>query len=44
VEMRVRQGGRTSITPVRSAYYMVKVLMAVAMQMLRRPVKLPDVP
>jgi glycosyltransferase involved in cell wall biosynthesis len=44
VEMRVRQGGRTSITPVRSAYYMVKVLMAVAMQMLRRPVKFPDVP
>ena len=44
VEMRVRQGGRSSITPVRSAYYMVKVLMAVAMQMLRRPVKLPDVP
>jgi glycosyltransferase involved in cell wall biosynthesis len=44
VEMRVRQGGRSSITPLRSAYYMVKVLMAVAMQMLRRPVKLPDVP
>ena len=44
VEMRVRQGGRTSITPLRSAYYMVKVLMAVAMQMLRRPVKLPDGP
>jgi glycosyltransferase involved in cell wall biosynthesis len=44
VEMRERQGGRSSITPLRSAYYMVKVLMAVAMQMLRRPVKLPDVP
>ena len=42
VEMRERQGGRSSITPLRSAYYMVKVLMAVAMQMLRRPVKLPE--
>jgi glycosyltransferase involved in cell wall biosynthesis len=42
VQMRVRQGGRSSITPVRSAYYMLKVLMAVAMLMLRRPVKLPE--
>ena len=42
VQMRERQGGRSSITPVRSAYYMLKVLMAVAMQMLRRPVKLPE--
>jgi glycosyltransferase involved in cell wall biosynthesis len=36
VEMRERQGGRSSITPVRSAYYMVKVLLAVLMQLLRR--------
>jgi glycosyltransferase involved in cell wall biosynthesis len=42
VQMRERQGGRSSITPVRSAYYMVKVLMAVGMLMLRRPVKLPE--
>ena len=44
VQMRERQGGRSSITPVRSVYYMLKVLMAVAMQMLRRPVKLPEEP
>jgi glycosyltransferase involved in cell wall biosynthesis len=44
VVMRERQGGRSSITPLRSAYYMLKVLMAVAMQMLRRPVKLPEQP
>ena len=30
VQMRERQGGRSSITPLRSAYYMLKVLMAVA--------------
>jgi glycosyltransferase involved in cell wall biosynthesis len=44
VQMRERQGGRSSITPVRSAYYMLKVLMAVAMLLLRRPVKLPEEP
>ena len=42
VQMRERQAGRSSITPVRSAYYMLKVLLAVAMLMLRRPVKLPE--
>ena len=42
VQMRTRQAGRSSITPVRSAYYMLKVLLAVAMLMLRRPVKLPE--
>ena len=42
VQMRERQGGRSSITPVRSVYYMLKVLLAVAMLMLRRPVKLPE--
>jgi glycosyltransferase involved in cell wall biosynthesis len=42
VEMRARQGGRSSITPLRSGYYMVKVLLALAMQLLRRPVKLPE--
>jgi glycosyltransferase involved in cell wall biosynthesis len=42
VEMRPRQGGRSSITPLRSGYYMVKVLLALAMQLLRRPVKLPE--
>ena len=42
VAMRERQGGTTSITPIRSAYYMVKVLLAIAMQLLRRPVRLPE--
>ncbi len=42
VQMRTRQAGRSSITPVRSMYYMLKVLLAVAMLMLRRPVKLPE--
>jgi glycosyltransferase involved in cell wall biosynthesis len=44
VQMRERQGGRSSITPVRSAYYMLKVLMAVGMLLLRRPNKLPEEP
>ena len=39
-----RQGGRSSITPIRSGYYMVKVTMAIAMVLLRRPVTLPEVP
>ncbi len=36
VEMRSRQGGRSSITPLRSVYYMVKVLLAILMELLRR--------
>jgi hypothetical protein len=34
--MRARQGGRSSITPMRSGYYMTKVLLAILMQSLRR--------
>jgi hypothetical protein len=37
VAMRARQGGVSSITPLRSSYYMVKVLLAIGMQVLRRP-------
>ena len=37
VQMRQRQGGVSSITPLRAGYYMVKVLLAVTMQSLRRP-------
>ena len=44
VQMQERQSGRSSITPIRSGYYMIKVIMAVAMVMLRRPVQLPEVP
>jgi glycosyltransferase involved in cell wall biosynthesis len=42
VEMRERQGGRSSITPLRSAYYMVKVLLATLMQVMRQPARLPE--
>ena len=42
--MRERQGGRSSITPIRSGYYMIKVTMAIGMVLLRRPVKLPEAP
>jgi glycosyltransferase involved in cell wall biosynthesis len=40
VQMRERQGGRSSITPVKSGYYMLKVIMAIVMVLLRRPIKL----
>lgn len=36
VRMRDRTGGRSSITPVRSAYYMVKVLLAVFIDLLKK--------
>ena len=35
VAMSERAAGRSSITPLRSAYYMVKVMLAIVMQMLR---------
>lgn len=37
VRMMERQGGRSSITPIRSAYYMIKVLLAVMISFLRPP-------
>jgi hypothetical protein len=36
VTMAPRQGGQSSITPVRSAYYMVKVILAILIGLLRR--------
>lgn len=39
VEMDERQGGASSITPVRSVYYMIKVMLAVIVISLRSPVK-----
>lgn len=36
VTMNPRYGGQSSITPVRSAYYMVKVIMAILVGLLRR--------
>jgi glycosyltransferase involved in cell wall biosynthesis len=44
IEMRERRGGRSSITPIRSGYYMIKVVMAIGMVLLRRPVRLPEAP
>ncbi len=37
VTMRARTGGRSSLTPVRSAYYMVKVILAILINLLRKP-------
>jgi glycosyltransferase involved in cell wall biosynthesis len=34
--MRKRQGGKTSITPVRSLYYMVKVLLAILIDLIKK--------
>jgi hypothetical protein len=36
VRMRDRTGGRSSITPIRSAYYMVKVLLAVFVDLMKK--------
>jgi glycosyltransferase involved in cell wall biosynthesis len=35
--MKPRLGGQSSITPLRSAYYMMKVILAILIGMLRRP-------
>ncbi|MBC7811092.1 MAG: glycosyltransferase family 2 protein [Burkholderiales bacterium] len=37
VTMNPRYGGQSSITPLRSGYYMVKVILAILIGMLRRP-------
>jgi glycosyltransferase involved in cell wall biosynthesis len=44
IQMHERRTGRSSITPIRSGYYMIKVTMAIAMVLLRRPVRLPEAP
>ena len=36
VRMRDRTGGRSSITPIRSAYYMIKVLLAVFVDLMKK--------
>jgi len=36
VVMRDRMEGRSSITPIRSAYYMIKVLLAVFIDLLKK--------
>jgi len=41
VRMAQRETGRSSITPLRSAYYMTKVILAILVNLLRAPVDLP---
>jgi hypothetical protein len=36
--MRERQGGTSSITPLSAGYYMIKVLLAIFVEAIRRPV------
>jgi len=36
VKMACRQGGRSSITPIRSVYYMVKVLLAILVDLIKK--------
>ncbi len=36
VKMAQRQGGRSSITPIRSVYYMVKVLLAILVDLIKK--------
>jgi glycosyltransferase involved in cell wall biosynthesis len=44
IQMHERRAGRSSITPIRSGYYMIKVIMAIGMVLLRRRIRLPEVP
>jgi hypothetical protein len=36
VSMRERTGGSSSITPLRSAYYMIKVLLAIFVDLIKK--------
>lgn len=42
VEMRARQGGMTSISPVKAGYYIVKVSMAIFIDRFRRFTRTPE--
>jgi len=44
VRMIPRQHGNSSITPVRSVYYMMKVTLAILINLLRRPPSSPIIP
>jgi glycosyltransferase involved in cell wall biosynthesis len=44
VEMRQRLGGSSSITPLRAGYYMIKVLLAIFVEAIRRPVAVVTAP
>jgi glycosyltransferase involved in cell wall biosynthesis len=39
VTMNPRYGGKSSITPLKSAYYMIKVILAICIALLREPVQ-----
>jgi glycosyltransferase involved in cell wall biosynthesis len=42
VTMQARQGGRSSITPLRSGFYMAKVILAILISLLRRAPTMDD--
>ncbi len=42
VQMRARETGSSSITPIRSAYYVVKVSLALLVGLFRKPIRVPD--
>jgi glycosyltransferase involved in cell wall biosynthesis len=42
VTMNARYGGQSSITPVRSGYYMIKVILAIIVGLLRQRPRLPE--
>jgi glycosyltransferase involved in cell wall biosynthesis len=44
IQMHERKSGRSSITPLRAGYYMIKVSMAIGMVLLRKPAQLPEAP
>lgn len=42
VTMKARQGGQSSITSLRSVYYMLKVTLAILISVMRKPIRLED--
>jgi hypothetical protein len=42
-EMQKRQGGGSSIAGIRGVYYMIKVILAIFMTFLRKPIRRPPV-
>ena len=41
VTMKPRYGGQSSITPLRSAYYMIKVILSILIDLLREHPRIP---
>lgn len=44
VTMKARQGGQSSITSLRSVYYMLKVTLAIIISLLRKPITAEELP